>query len=86
MGTTGLTYTNDKGFLFNNVVKTVDVNINPNNMSAVSIEVRLLCHAFRLTWVISISCILQVWFKLEGNLNNKGWIIGSDNGGYDRAL
>jgi len=65
MGTTGLTYTNDKGFLFNNVVKTVDVNINPNNMSAVSIE---------------------VWFKLEGNLNNKGWIIGSDNGGYDRAI
>ena len=31
-------------------------------------------------------CTIEVWFKLLSFANNLGWLVGSDNGGYDRGV
>jgi len=32
------------------------------------------------------SVSIEVWFKVVSKLNDRGWIVGTDNGGYDRAI
>ena len=31
-------------------------------------------------------CTISVWFKLLSVANNHGWLVSSDNGGYDRGV
>eukprot|EP01043_Picozoa_sp_COSAG02_P037835 COSAG02_NODE_2869_length_7863_cov_5.126610_4_plen_830_part_00 len=72
---TDLTYESSEGggsYLFDGVFKTVELDISPSYMEALTLE---------------------IWFKLnsyngrdEPGTGGPGWILGHDNGGFDRAI